>query len=61
MADDGKLYRERAQAERDLAADTPLPQVKDRALRSAERWDELAARAERAQLGAAERQGRQVP
>jgi hypothetical protein len=58
MTDDAKMYRERAAAERDVAAGTELPNVRDRALRSAARWDELAAQAERTKAGAEARQGR---
>ena len=58
MADEAKLYRERADAERAIAADTTLPNVRNRALHSAARWDELAGQAERARAGAEARQGR---
>ena len=56
MVDDAKLYRERAAAERGVAADTMLPNVRERALRSAYCWDELAIRADRAKAGADARQ-----
>ena len=52
FAEDMKLYRERADAEREIAKRSTLPNVKTRALRSAERWDELAARAALAQAHA---------
>lgn len=58
MAEDAKMYRERSQIERDIAAATELPNVRDRALRSANRWDELAVQAERAKAGAEERRER---
>lgn len=58
MADEVELYRERAAAERAIAAGTTLPNVRDRALHAAAQWDELARRAERAQAGAEARQGR---
>jgi len=58
MADGAKLYRERAEAERAIAVGATLPNVRNRALRAAERWDELAGQAERAQAGAEARQGR---
>lgn len=47
MADDAKMLRENAEAERAIAACAALPNVKSRALRSAERWDQLAAQADR--------------
>ncbi|RYF22030.1 MAG: hypothetical protein EOO77_04920 [Oxalobacteraceae bacterium] len=55
MADEAKLYRERADAERVIAADTTLPNVRDRALHSAARWDELAGHIERSRAIVAER------
>lgn len=55
MSDDPKLYRARADAERAEAEIATLPNVRTRALRSAERWDEMAQRAERVQNLAAER------
>lgn len=55
MADDAKLYRERAEAERAIAAGATLPNVRDRALHSATRWDELAGHVERGRAGVAER------
>ncbi len=58
MAEEAKLYRERAEAERAIAAGATLPNVMNRALQSAARWDELASKAERAQAGAEARQGR---
>ena len=58
MADDAKLYRERANAERAVADGTTLPNVRNRALYAATRWDELAGQAERARAGAEARQGR---
>lgn len=58
MADDARTYRQRAEAERLIAADTTLPNVRDRALHCAARWDELAGQLERARAGAAARQGR---
>jgi len=53
MADDAAMYRERAQAERTIAADTQLVMVRDRALRSAERWDQLASQVDRTREHAA--------
>jgi hypothetical protein len=47
MADDAAMYRQRAEAERTIAAETPLAMVRDRALRSAERWDQLASQVDR--------------
>ena len=55
MSDDAKLYRERADAERAEAENAVLPNVRIRALRSAERWEEMAQRAEHVQSLAAER------
>ena len=55
MSDDLKLYRERADAERAEAEISTLPNVRAKALRSAERWAEMAERAERVQNLAAER------
>ena len=55
MSDDPKLYRERANAERAEAEISTLPNVRTMALRSAERWEEMAQRAERVQSLAAER------
>ena len=55
MNDDPKLYRARAAAERANAEKSTLPNVHTQALRSAERWDEMAQRAERVQRLAAER------
>ena len=54
---DAKLFRERASAEREAAETATLANVRDRSLRSAERWDELALKAERAEAGAASRKG----
>lgn len=61
MADEAKLYRARAEAERLKATTADLPNVRHRSLHAAERWDELAARAERAAVGAAQRAGRIMP
>lgn len=58
MADDAKLYRERAKAERLAAEMADLANVRVRCLHAAERWDELAIRAEQAAAGAAQRTGR---
>lgn len=58
MADDAIMYRERAEAERGIADETVLPNVRNRALLSAKRWDELAGQAERAKASAAARQSR---
>ena len=55
MSDDAKSYRKRADAERAAAEIAALPNVRIRALRSAERWEEMAQRAERVQTLAAER------
>lgn len=55
MADDSALFRERAEAERLIAADSSLSNVRNRSLRAAERWDELADRAERSHAAAIER------
>ena len=55
MSDDAKLYRERADIERAEAEIATLPNVRIRALRSAERWDEMAQRAEEVQSLAAHR------
>ena len=57
MADDAKLFRERAAEERLEASTAVLPNVRDRALRSAERWDEMARRAERTQALSVGRKG----
>jgi len=56
MAEDAILYRERAEAERGIADETILPNVRNRALQSAKRWDELADQIERAKARAAARQ-----
>lgn len=58
MADDAKLYRERAAAERLAAEMADLANVRARCLHAADRWDELAVRAEHAAAGAAQRAGR---
>lgn len=55
MNDDPILYRKRADAERAIAASATLPNVRIRALQSAERWEEMALRAERVKTLAAER------
>ena len=60
MADDAKAYRDRAAAERDIAAGAGLPNVRERALRSAARWDELARQAERSKVAATEKQEREA-
>lgn len=52
MAEDAQTYRGRAAAARGVAAGSRLPNVRDRALRSAFRWDELAAQVERAERNA---------
>ena len=57
MADEARLYREPAAAERQIADSTTLPDVRDRALHAAKRWDELADQAERSEVAAAARQG----
>ena len=57
MADETKLFRERAQAERLEASASGLPNVRDRALRSAERWEEMARRAELTQALSVGRKG----
>lgn len=49
MSDDVKLYRERAEMERSEASAAMLPNVRDRAIRSAERREEMARHAERIQ------------
>lgn len=58
VGEGGKTYRERAEAERKLAATTTLPNIRNRALYAAERWDEVAHRAELVQAATAERSGR---
>ena len=50
MSDDLKLLRARAEAERMEASAAVLPNVRDRSLRSAERWEEMAHHAERVQM-----------
>lgn len=50
-------YRRWARADRKVAESTGLANVRERALRSAERWDELATRADRAIASAAKREG----
>jgi len=47
MSDDSKLYRERAEAEPTEADNATLPNIRIRALRSDQRWEEMAQRAER--------------
>jgi hypothetical protein len=59
MADDAQMYRERAESERAIAGSTTLPNVRDRALHSATRWDELADQTERAKAAAVARQSKQ--
>ena len=49
--------RGRAEMERRAAAASTLPNVRSRALRSAEQWEAMARRAERAQAHAANRSG----
>ena len=58
IGEGANIYRRRAAAEREIAATATLANVRNRALVCAERWDELAQRAERAQTGAAERLNR---
>ena len=41
---ESRFYRERATAER-LAAETALPQIRDRHLRAAEVWEQMADKA----------------
>ncbi len=53
MADSATWCRERADAERRIAEAALLANVRDQALRSAKRWEEMAARAERTQEQAA--------
>ena len=60
MADGAKYYRERAAAERELAAGAGLPNVRERALRAAARWDELAMQAERGKVATTEKQEREA-
>ena len=55
MIEDAKLFRERAEQERLQASTAVLPNVRDRALRSAERWDQMAQRVEHTQTLAAAR------
>ncbi len=55
MNDDPNQYRKRADAERANAEAATLPNLRIRALQSAERWDEMAIRAERVKVLAAER------
>lgn len=57
LADDARWCRERAEAERREAAGSTLPKVRERALRAAERWDQMAAQAELAQAHAVNRSG----
>lgn len=47
MVDEVSLYRARAEAERAIAAETSLPNVRERSERSAKAWSEMADRAER--------------
>ena len=56
---DAVNYRECASADRALAEKTKLAKVRDRALRSAERWDELAEATERAIIATALREATQ--
>ena len=63
MINEAIQFRLRAATERELAEATNLPNVRDRALRSAARWDELAVRAEkggRARSYASRRNGRRI-
>lgn len=55
MADDPQFFRDRENAERQTAATTSLLNVRTQSLRAAERWSELAERAERIKAAAAQR------
>lgn len=57
MANDATFYRDQAAKERHIADTTDLIMVRVRALHAAEKWDELAARTERAIASAAVRRG----
>lgn len=54
---DATFFRGRASAERETAETATLINIRFRSLRAAERWDELAAKAERAKAGALLRSG----
>jgi hypothetical protein len=47
MADDSKFFRARAAAERDVAAEATLTNVRERAQRAERAWMQMADRAER--------------
>lgn len=57
-AEEAQWCRERAEVERQAAAASTLPNVKNRALRAVEQWEAMARRAERAQAHAANRSHR---
>ncbi|RYF52140.1 MAG: hypothetical protein EOO38_01265 [Cytophagaceae bacterium] len=55
MADDHNLFRKQADTERAIAETSRLPNVRERSLRAAERWDQLADLAEKGKAAAIER------
>ena len=61
MADDPSLFRARAAAENAIADGAQLDNVRDRALRSARAWTEMADRADRTRAQREEREQRAAP
>jgi hypothetical protein len=55
MGEEADIYRAREEAERVAAATSSLANVRTRSLRAAERWSELAKRAERVKANVASR------
>jgi len=55
MSNDAELYRQRAQEQRPEAEATSLPNVRERALHAAERWDTMADQAERSSAATIQR------
>jgi hypothetical protein len=53
MAEDPKLYRKRAEAERQIALSSALENERGKASHAAARWDELADSAERVKAASA--------
>ena len=58
MSNDSTFFRSRAVAERAIATDANLDNVRDRAERAARSWDAMADRAERTDVLRREREAR---
>ena len=58
MSEDPAAYRRRADAERALAAASPLDNVRERSIRSAEAWEAMAVRFEKVARSRQERETR---